>query len=165
MTTSLGRAFCFSILLFAASLAPALAAGPEMPKEITSALYDEKADGGKQIAEALAAAHPGNKRVLLTFGANWCGWCRRLHALFHDDPAIAAELQAHYVVVLVDVNGEHNKAIDARYGSPSDLGLPALVVLNAKGQALKSQDSTEFEEGSRHSPAKVLAFLKTWAAG
>jgi thiol:disulfide interchange protein len=150
-------------LLLNFGLPASRAAGPDAPKAVYTS-YDEKADGAQQIAEALAAAQPGHKRVLLQFGANWCGWCRKLHGLYHDDPAIAAELKAHYVVVFVDVNGGHNKAIDARYGNPSNLGLPALVVLDATGRQLTTQDSSALEEGNHHSQPKVLAFLQKWAA-
>lgn len=69
------------------------------------------------------------------------------------------------MVVAVDVNRGHNKAVDDRLGNPSYLGLPALVVLDADGKKLHTQDSSELEQGSAHSPAKVLAFLKTWAPG
>jgi thiol:disulfide interchange protein len=157
------KAFLLPALLLAAGLTVTVAAGPEAPKPVYTG-YDERADGAADIAAALAAAKPGNKRVLLQFGANWCGWCRKLHGLYHDDPAIAAELKAHYLVVFVDVNGGHNKAVDARYGHPSNLGLPALVVLDADGKTLKTQDRSELEEGNHHSQPKVLAFLKTWAA-
>jgi thiol:disulfide interchange protein len=149
------------VLALAVAVADSSAAGPEVPKA-SSAVYDEKADGEKQIADALVAAKAEKKRVLLQFGANWCGWCVKLHKLFHDDAAIAAEVKAHYVVVAVDVNRGHNKAVDDRLGNPSHLGLPALVVLDAEGKKLHTQDSALLEEGSKHSPAKVLAFLKTW---
>ena len=52
------------------------------------AIYDEKADGAKQIADALAVATNEHKRVLLQFGANWCGWCHKLHKLFETDADI-----------------------------------------------------------------------------
>ena len=71
-------------------------------------LYDETADGGKQIAEALAIAKRENKRVLLQFGANWCGWCHKLHALFRSNTAIAALLQRD-----VRTEGGRPLAIDA----------------------------------------------------
>jgi thiol:disulfide interchange protein len=157
-------ALCLVAVFLFVTVIESRAAGPEVPKT-SSAVYDEGADGEKQIAEALAAAKPEGKRVLLQFGANWCGWCVKLHKLFHDDAAIAAELKAHYVVVAVDVNRGHNKAVDTRLGNPSYLGLPALVVLDAEGKQLKTQDSSELEQGSGHSQAKVLAFLKTWAPG
>ena len=92
-------------------------------------IYDTKADGAKQIAEALALAKRENKNVLLQFGANWCGWCHKLHALFKSDKAIAEFLNANYVLVLVDVDKvdgkPHNADTDQRYGNPSGMGLPA----------------------------------------
>jgi len=51
----------------------------------------------------LAVAKKENKRVLLQFGANWCGWCNKLHRLFESDPQIAAKLKQACVVALVDM--------------------------------------------------------------
>ena len=60
--------------------------GADAPsKTARPAIYDEKADGAKQIADALVVAKKENKRVLLQFGANWCGWCHRLHGLFQTN--------------------------------------------------------------------------------
>jgi thiol:disulfide interchange protein len=147
-------------LLLALSLVPAFAA--DAPKARPD-IYDETADGSKQIADALVVAKKDHKCVLLQFGANWCGWCHKLHALCASDKAIAAEIKAHYVVVLVDVNKDHNKDTNTKYGNPMQFGLPALVVLDADGKQLTTKDSAELEEGDHHSPGKVLAFLKQWA--
>jgi S-methylmethionine-dependent homocysteine/selenocysteine methylase len=148
--------------LMITSASRVVAAGPDFPKPVFTG-YDEKADGVQQVAQALADARSANKRVLLQLGVNSCGPCRKLHALFADDRAISAEIQAHYVVVYVDVDGDHNKAVDARYDFPTQYGLPVLVVLGADGKLLKTQDSVALEEGNHHSRAKVLAFLKTWS--
>ena len=135
----------------------------DAPKTKQPAIYDESADGSKQIADALAAARKDGKRVLLKFGANWCIWCHRLHRLFETDEAIAAELKRAYVVVMIDVNQGHNQEVDAKYGRPTRLGLPVLVVLDADGTQLNTKDSGELEQGDHHNPRKVLAFLKKWA--
>jgi len=126
-------------------------------------IYDEKADGSKQIAEALVSAKKENKRVLVQFGANWCGWCHKLHDLFRTDPKVAAVLKENYVVVMVDVNQNHNAEMNKRYGNPMRFGLPVVVILDAEGQPLVTQDTGKLEEGDHHDPAKVLAFLKQWA--
>jgi mannobiose 2-epimerase len=141
---------------------PAVRAADPTSKPARPAIYDETADGVRQIATALAQARSENKHVLLMFGANWCGWCHRLHKLFESDAAIAAELQRGYELVLIDVNKGHNAAVDQRYGKPTQFGLPVLVVLDASGKALKTQDTGKLEEGDHHDPAKVLAFLKEW---
>jgi len=140
---------------------PAVPADP--PKSPRPKIYDESLDGAKQIADALAKAKKENKRVLLQFGANWCGWCHLLHELCNSDTAIREKLKADYVVVLVDVNAKHNADTDQKYGHPTRFGLPALVVLDADGKQLTTKDSGELEEGKHHDPAKVLAFLKEWS--
>ncbi len=129
------------------------------------AIYDVKADGEKQIAEALAKARQEHKRVLLQFGANWCGWCHKLHCLFESDARIAERLKRDYVVVMIDVDQGHNAAVVKRYGDPTRFGLPVIVVLDAQGKPLTTQDTGKLEEGDHHSPEKVLAFLKEWSGG
>lgn len=143
---------CFPVL---GADAPAKTARP--------ALYDEKADGAKQIADALSVANKEHKRVLLQFGANWCGWCHKLHQLFASDARIAAKLKEAYVVVLIDVHKGHNADIDEKYGKPTKHGLPVIVVLDTDGKLLVTQDTGKLEEGDHHDPAKVLAFLNQWA--
>jgi thiol:disulfide interchange protein len=127
------------------------------------AIYDTKADGFKQIDEALKTAARDHKHVLLQFGANWCSWCHKLHELCAADKDIAKELADHYVVVLIDVDKHHNETVDLKYGHPMKLGLPVIVVLDSEGKKLTTKDSGELEEGKGHNPQKVLAFLKAWA--
>jgi thiol:disulfide interchange protein len=140
---------------------PDWAVSEEAPKNRPN-IYDESADATKQIAEALAKAKQENKRVLLQFGANWCGWCHKLHKLFEADAEIAGVLKESYIVVMVDVNKGHNTDIDQRYQNPTRFGLPALVVLDSAGKVLVTQDSGKLEEGDHHDPKKVLAFLNEW---
>jgi len=132
-------------------------------KATRPAIYDETADAAKQIADALALAQKENKRVLLQFGANWCGWCHKLHKLCETDADIAAKLRAAYVVVLVDVNKGHNADINKKYGNPTRFGLPVIVILDSAGKVLTTQDTGKLEEGDHHDPKKVLGFLNEWA--
>ncbi len=125
-------------------------------------LYDTTANGSEQIKAALAKAQKENKNVLLKFGANWCGWCHRLSALFHDDKEIAKVLEDNYVLVLIDVDKGHNDDVVKKYGNPIQYGLPVLVVLDQSGKQLHTQDTGKLEQGDHHSPASVLAFLEKW---
>ena len=154
--------FNLGLLAVALVLAGGVQAG-DPPPGAKAPIYDESADGSKQIAEALALAGKDGKRVLLQFGANWCGWCHKLHSLYQTDKDIAARLKSDYVVVMIDVNKDHNKEIDAKYGHPTQHGLPVIVILDADGKQLTTKDSGELEEGDHHSPAKVLAFLEKWS--
>ena len=140
---------------------------PEYPK-LGPDLYDPKSDGKAQIATALITAKAEQKNVLLMFGANWCIWCRRLDHTFANEPKIAAALKENYVLVLIDSNWRNgtkrNADLNLRYGNPLKEGLPVLVVLDANGQQLTTQETGALEDGgSAHDPAKVSAFLARWA--
>ncbi|HEY3855876.1 MAG TPA: thioredoxin family protein [Verrucomicrobiae bacterium] len=136
-------------------------------------LYDESADGSKQIADALGTATKEHKRVILIFGANDCGWCHKLHSFFLADKSIAAVLHHDFVVVLIDVkvdtSGEienwHNGHLLKKY-SPVYQGVPFIVVLDSDGKQVTTQDTGntgKLEEGDHYSHDKALAFLKEWA--
>ncbi len=152
-----------TIALIATPPSPILFAA-EAAKGSHADIYDESLDGSKQITEALALAKKENKRVLIQFGANWCGWCHKLHRLFDTDEKVSAELKDHYVLILVDVNKGHNQSLMVKYGAER-LGLPSLVVLDSTGKHVTTKNTGELEEGDHHSPAKVMTFLKEWESG
>ena len=136
-------------------------------KKAPPEIYDTEADGKEQIDEALKLAKAKKKRVLLKFGANWCGWCHKLSKCFKTEPEIANVLKENYVLVLIDVDAtedekQHNADVIERYGNPTRHGLPVLVVLDSDGKQLTTQDTGLLEEGDHHDPAKVLAFLEKW---
>jgi thiol:disulfide interchange protein len=154
------------LLLLAGAL---LQAAPEYPKEGPD-IYDTRADGFALIHAAQQQARAGHKRVLLDFGANWCPWCHALHHLLTTDDAVRSRLAADYVLVMIDVNRRHgtprNAAVNEKYGNPVRFGLPVLVVTDADGRPLVTQDTGALEQGDgtvAHDPAKVLAFLARWA--
>jgi len=138
----------------------ARAGGDEKDRPV---IYDTKADGGKQIEEALDVAKRDNKRVLLQFGANWCVWCHRLHKMLADNKDLAKTITNEYVFVLIDVDtidGKmHNEAINEKYGNPRKQGLPAWVVLDADGKKLAAIDTEPFELGDTYDPAIIEAAL------
>lgn len=150
---------CLPLALMQASPAPEY---PRMGPDI----YDVHADGSALVAEAVHTAQLEHKRVLIEMGANWCIWCRRLYHTFEADPAVSRELRQHYVLLLIDVNHRHdprrNADLIARYHNPVQFGLPVLVVLDASGRQLTTEDSGKLEEGAGHSPAKILDFLRHW---
>ncbi len=127
-------------------------------------IYDEAADGSRQISAALSQARREHKLVLLQFGANWCGWCQRIHCFFNSDKPVRTELANHYLVVLVDVNNGRNASVVEHYGHPTALGLPVIVLLSADGRRLVTQGTGEWvnPDAGNYDSAKILAFLKTW---
>ncbi|MCX6560702.1 MAG: thioredoxin family protein [Candidatus Aminicenantes bacterium] len=128
-------------------------------------IYDEKADAKADIAAALARAAKENRRVLIQWGGNWCGWCRLLHKLFNENQAIAKVLLYEYDVVMVDI-GNFNKNLDVadRYNKAytegfKSAGVPYLTVLDGAGNVVANQDTNSLEAGQGHDPKKVVDFL------
>jgi hypothetical protein len=132
-------------------------------KKILPDIYDESADGSKQISDALVTARKEGKHVLLQFGANWCGWCHLLHTVFKTDKDISEELNRNYLLVMIDVNNGHNTNVDKMYGHPIQFGLPVIVILDGNGKQLTTKNTNELEDGRSYNRGKVMAFLKDWA--
>lgn len=135
-------------------------APPETPRP-----YEEGVDAQAQIDAAVARARAADERVLLMFGANWCVWCRRLDYVLQHDASVGRALAAGYQLVHVDVGARQsdtNRAVAARYGNPMQHGLPCLVVLDAQGEVVHVQETGSLEDGDRHDPARVVAFLNRW---
>src|ERR1051326_2767886 len=95
--------FLCSLLLLAV---PRLLHADSVPKNSRPNIYDEAADGSKQVATALQTAKKEKKHVLLQFGANWCGWCHKLHQLCESDKGIGGKLKNDFVVVMVELKKE-----------------------------------------------------------
>jgi thiol:disulfide interchange protein len=134
------------------------------------AIYDTSAKAEEQIAAALARASRDHTRVLIQWGAEWCGWCHLLHQTFKSDRAVARELQYEYQAVLVDI-GRWDKHMDlaAQYGAELRThGVPFLTVLDSAGKVVANRETgsleRQFPQGEKgepsHDPAKVLEFLK-----
>src|SRR5262245_2608754 len=146
------------VLLAAAGSSPAIAQEKQVEKP---PVYDEKADAKADIAAAVARSARENRRVLVQWGANWCGWCKKLHELCGSDEALRKELLYEYDLVRVDV-GRFDKNMDLAAGYGADLkssGVPYLTVLASDGKVLANQETSVFEAEGKHDPKKVVAFL------
>ncbi|HYE62346.1 MAG TPA: thioredoxin family protein [Phycisphaerales bacterium] len=131
------------------------------PKKDMPKVYDESADGARQIEAAIAKANKHNRRVLIQWGANWCGWCIKLHNTCTTDKDIKKQLSYEYDVVHVDIGrADKNLELVKKYGATLKEGVPYLTVLDADGKPVANQETGSLEKGSVHDPEKVLAFLK-----
>ena len=147
---------------FLSSLPGQAPAVPTKPAE--PAVYDEAADARQQIAKAVTKAKHENQRVLIEWGANWCGWCKWLAATMKKDPGLSKELMYEYQVVHIDV-GHFDKHMDvAKELGANWKGIPYLTILDADGKPIAQADTEPFEakiDGKNgHDAAKVVAFLK-----
>jgi thioredoxin-related protein len=129
-------------------------------KKGRSDIYDPNADPKADIAAALDRAQAEDKRVLIQYGANWCGWCHLLHEHFATVPEVKAILDESFIVVLVDIDA--HPEIAKSYKTELN-GVPFLSVLDAQGNKLTDQETGSLETGSRHDAAKMTAFLSKWA--
>jgi len=124
-----------SRVFFAAmALAVALGAAAQPPAPAAAWRgYDEATDVYADIGQGQARAAAGGRRVLVVFGANWCGDCRVLDMAMKQG-RLKALIEAKFEVVKVDV-GRFDRNVDLaqRYGVPLKKGIPTLAVLAADG--------------------------------
>ncbi len=151
MRNQFGFLFAGALAVVLIALIPsdgAAAEAADTPKHRLS-IYDPKADGEKQIADALAMAKREGKNVLLQFGANWCPDCHAMHRLFQTDPEIAAVLKAGYVPVMIDVDSREgpmrNAAIVARFGNPDRRRHPGARRLGGGRRAVDAKGNARLE--------------------
>ncbi|MEO8727190.1 MAG: thioredoxin family protein [Acidobacteriaceae bacterium] len=131
-------------------------------KGLDPTLYDEQADARLDIAHSLKLAKVDHKRTLLVFGANWCYDCDVLDAFFHQ-PDIAPVLKRGYRVIHVDIGqGEKNADLTQKYQMNIEHGVPALAILDSKGDLLFHDKGGEFSAARTMDPDVILAFLKKW---
>lgn len=148
-------------LLTAASFAQWAKTPLKIP-EHRSPIYRADANAQQEISESLVQAKKENKRVLLVFGANWCGDCYALDYAFHQ-PRIQPLLDSSFKVVHVDI-GQNDKNLDvaSKYHVDPEKGVPALAVLSAHGDLLYS--TKELSAARRMTEEDVIQFLNTWKA-
>ena len=126
-------------------------------------IYNPKADAAADIAAAVKKARFEHGRVLVMYGGNWCGWCYKLHDLFKSDKEIATVLRNEYELVMVDVDTQH-KVMDHYVKKSEQHGVPFLTVLDSDGKVLVNQQTGALEDGPKHDPKKVKAFLTKWVS-
>jgi len=128
----------------------------------TKHIYSDSADPKADIAAALVQARKEHKRVLLDFGGDWCGDCQVLDIYFHQAPNEEL-LSKNFVLVHVWIGRmDHNLDVPEKYGVPINKGVPALAVLDAKGNVLYSQKTGEFEDMRHMDSSSVTEFLEKW---
>lgn len=133
-------------------------------------LYDERADGRQQIRAALERAGQEDKHVLVTWGANWCGWCRHLESQRNTDARISRLMARDYVSINIDVgHRDKHMALAREYGLDFDeLYISHMTVLDADGKVLGQKQPDELSvalpSGKKvYSQDRILEFLEAHA--
>lgn len=159
--SKIGTAFLAIGLCSGAAVSPVRASAQEVVKQH---IYSETTDPRKDIAAALRQARREHKRVLLSFGGDWCPDCQMLN-VFLQDPANAPIAGKDYVVVHVWIgHKDRNLDLARQYGVPIDKGVPALAVLDAHGRVIHAQAGGEFKDMRSMTSNEVTEFLQRWKA-
>jgi thiol:disulfide interchange protein len=129
--------------------------------------YDENADANKAVDAALAKAKAEHKRAFIDLGGNWCGDCRVLGGLMAL-PEVKAFVDAHYVVVPVDVGRfNRNLQIPARWGmvqALKDGGAPTVLIVDPLTNKVVDAGHTGALEDARHmDPQSIMNWIAQWA--
>ncbi len=162
----------FLTLAVVLGAAPSAAVGQEKPTTAAkkASIYDKSADVHAQVEKAKEVARHNDKRILVMFGFETCGWCHKLHELFASDENIRKTLSYEYALVMVDINAPGADTLQKTCKaalSPEELqkgvGYPFLSVLDSDGKVLTAQRTDPLEEGDHHNPGRVQEFLTKWA--
>ena len=127
-------------------------------------LYHPDANAAVEIEGLLNQAKAGGKHVILQVGGNWCVWCYRFHDFVEKDPEIKAVVAENFIVYHLNYSKENkNETLLAEYQFPQRFGFPVLVVLDAEGKLLHTQDSGYLESGDGYDAEKVKRFFQSWS--
>jgi len=132
------------------------------PVAVKKDLYPADADAKKEIEEAMKKAASDKKRVLLTFGGNWCYDCHVLDRALHEGAA-GKIMKESFLLIHVDI-GEGDKNLDLlkKYKIPLEKGVPAVAILNSAGSLLYSSGDAEVEAARKMMKKDLVAFLQRW---
>ena len=123
-------------------------------------IYPEVAAAPGDVAAALKQARREHKRVILDFGADWCGDCQVLDIYFHQSPNQEI-VDKYFIEVKVNIGREDaNLDIAHKYGVPVT-GVPALAVVDGYGKVVVAQDK-EFSDMRYMQSSSLTAFLNKW---
>ena len=127
-------------------------------------IYDPQADASAQLEQAISKAKAQDKHVLLQIGGNWCPWCLRFHNFCTENQQIDSLMRENYIWIMINYSRKNkNMEIMKQLGFPQRFGFPVLVILNADGERIHTQNSGYLESGNSYNAKNVIRFLKNWS--
>ncbi|TPW18668.1 MAG: thiol-disulfide isomerase and thioredoxin [Halothiobacillaceae bacterium] len=93
--------------------------------------YSESSDPKAALVAAVTEARSLGKKVLITFGSDWCPDCRAFDQQLQKEP-LNALISHAFIVIKADI-GHWDKNMDFanRFGNPVQNGIPAIAVIDA----------------------------------
>ena len=132
---------------------------PQLPP----APYNPDAAAHAAVDAALEAAAAEGKRVVITFGANWCTDCRVLAAAF-ELPQIATFIDEHFETVKVDMGKlDRNLDVVARFDFEKFVHVPTVVIAEPDGTVVNASTSREWFYARERNPQDVADYLYKYA--
>ncbi len=127
-------------------------------------LYDVNANPVEQFNKAIKNAKLNNKHVMIQIGGNWCSWCYKFHDFYENDTELDSLLKSNYIVININYNKKSaNDSFFKQLGYPQRFGFPVIVITDANGKRLHTQNSWYLEDGkSSYDKKKFKSFLKNW---
>lgn len=122
--------------------------------------YDETADAKVDIKNALSQATAAHQRVVVVFGANWCGDCKMLDKAIHN--GASAPLFAHdFQIVKVNVGRfDKNLEVVKSYGVPLEKGIPEVAILSTNNEVLYFTREGELADARKMGDDGIYQFFK-----
>lgn len=115
-----------------------------------------------EIAAAVVRAEEGDKRVLVVFGADWCGDSQAFHEAMNH-PLVAPLLEMGFEVVELDVGDrDRHAALATGWGIDYAAGIPAVAVLDAQGERVTATTEGELAGARTMSPIEIATLLHRW---
>lgn len=126
--------------------------------------YDKDADAERLLTQALEQARARKQRVLVILGGDWCKWCLTLDQSLASDPALKQLTSERFVLLKLDADAASK--LDERWGKPSELSVPVVVLLNPDGQRIHVQNMLPFQTwGGRllaYDTDRIYQALEPW---
>jgi thiol:disulfide interchange protein len=128
----------------------------------TPTKFDPERNSAEDLAAAIEEAKRSQRNVLIEIGGEWCLWCRVMDAFYSKNPDLLALRDRNYVLLKVDMSDGHPNSEFLSHFPQID-GVPHIFIVDSKGKLIRSEDTSELEEGDTYNLERFRKFLEKYA--